>query len=390
VGEGLKVTLLEKEARVGRKLLATGNGRCNIWNTGPPVYFGDAGFAGAVLSRCGVREVRAFWESLGLLAREEADGWVYPLTRQAATVLDCLRLRLEDAPGCEIITQARVTGIKNTEEGFAVITQTGDRYHAPRLLAAPGGPAAPKLGGSDLLLKPLEGLGHRIIPPRPALCPLITDTRPIRGLSGLRLPARLCLMSGGRAIAASAGELLFTDYGVSGLCAMQLARDAGEALEKGEAVSLRLDFSPALGLAPPLMRRLEARAFEAEALKARERLLALLAARADELGMERLYLGLLPRLIIQRVQGLPLPEAADWLTGLSLSIEGIKGFDQAQVSAGGLDCGQFDPATLASGEVKGLYAAGEVLNVDGDCGGHNLLFAWASAILAARHIISLS
>ena len=103
-----------------------------------------------------------------------------------------------------------------------------------------------------------------------------------------------------------------------------------------------------------------------------------------------MYVGLPPRLLAEKVQSLPLAEAAAWLTGLGLPVTGVRGFDQAQVSAGGLDCGQFDPATLASGEVKGLYAAGEVLNVDGDCGGHNLLFAWASAILAARHIISLS
>lgn len=390
VQNGVSVTLLEKESRVGRKLLATGNGRCNIWNTGPPVYFGDEGFAGAVLSHCGIGQVADFWERLGLLTCEEDHGLVYPAARQAASVLDCLRLRLEASPLCEIKTCAWVTGIKKTNSGFTVTTKDGAAYEAPLLLAAPGGPAAPRLGGSDSLLGPLAGLGHRLVPTRPALCPLATDTQPIRGLKGLRLPARLWLKAGGRAVAAASGEALFTDYGVSGLCAMQLARDAGERLLQQEAVTLLMDFSPALGLAPPYMGRLDPEGVEAEALGAGKRLQAMLEGRERRLGRPLMYLGLLPRPMAERLQDLKIPDAAQWLSGLALHVTGIRGFDQAQVAAGGLDCADFDPATLASATVPGLYVAGEALNVDGDCGGFNLLFAWATAILAAWHIISLS
>ena len=152
------------------------------------------------------------------------------------------------------------------------------------LLAAPGGPAAPKLGGSGSLLMPLIGLGHRLIPTRPALCPLVTDTQPVRGLQGLRMPARLCLKAGDQAVTATSGEALFTDYGISGLCAMQLARDAGEGLEKQMPVTLVMDFSPALGLAPQYMGRLNPDDFEARAPESRQRLQTMLEERERRLG----------------------------------------------------------------------------------------------------------
>ncbi len=241
---GVQTLLLEKEEKAGRKLLATGNGRCNLLNVGPPAYFGDAAFAGQTLASCGVREVAAFFSGLGLGIREEEGGRAYPMTGQAATVLDCLLARLSESPCVEIQTGARVTGILPTPGGFLAETGDGRRHAAPRLIAAPGGPAAPRLGGSGDLLGVLAGLGHALVPPRPALCPLETETEAIRGLSGLRVPAWLTLLVEGEPVSAAAGEALFTNYGVSGVCAMQLARDAGQGLAEGRTVALMMDFSP--------------------------------------------------------------------------------------------------------------------------------------------------
>ena len=269
-----------------------------------------------------------------------------------------------------------------------VTTGGGERFEAPFVLAAPGGAAAPKLGGGSSLMKPLAALGHQVISQRPALCPLVTDTKAIRGLSGLRMLMRLGLEVSGKTLSASAGEGLFTDYGLSGLCAMQLAREADEALTRSLPVRLVIDFSPGLGIAPIEMCRLSPQAFDEQAEQNRRALSSLLARREKQLGREMLYVGLLPRLLIEKVQGLPLPEAALWLTGLRLPISAVKGFDQAQVSSGGLDCADFDPATLASRRAPGLYVTGEALNVDGDCGGYNLLFAWATGILAATDILA--
>lgn len=380
---GINALLLEKENRVGRKLLATGNGRCNILNTEDPVFFGDPDFARQTLSCCGVEEIRAFFLKLGLLIREEEDGRAYPMTNQAASVLDCLRQRAESSPHITIKTNAMVTSIKKDASGFAVTVKSGETYLAPRLIAAAGGPAAPKLGGSDSVIGPLRALGHRLIPQRPALSALVTETEPIKGLSGLRVPAFLALCDGDRVVSAAAGEALFTDYGVSGVCAMQLSRDAGELVETGRAATLFIDFSPLLGLAPALRRRLAPGEWDPSA--ARARVLDLLISRRETLGEGMMYTGLIPRPLADKVRRLPLDKAASLLGGLKLPVLGIKGYDQAQVTAGGIDCSEFDPRTMMSKRVPGLYVCGETLNVDGDCGGFNLLFAWASGILAARN-----
>ena len=380
---GKNTLLLEKENRVGRKLLATGNGRCNILNTEDPVFFGDPDFARQTLSCCGVKEVWAFFLDLGLLIREEEDGRAYPMTNQASTVLDCLRQRAESSPHITVRTDAMVTGIKKDAGGFAVTVKSGETYFAPSLIAAAGGPAAPKLGGSDSVVGPLRALGHRLIPLRPALSALVTGTAAIKGLSGLRVPAYLMLYDGERAVSAAAGEALFTDYGVSGVCAMQLARDAGELIENGRAATLFVDFSPLLGLAPALRRRLAPGEWDSNA--ARAGVLDLLISRRDTLGEGMMYTGLLPRPLADKARRLPLDKSASLLGGLKLPVLGIKGYDQAQVTAGGLDCAEFDSRTLMSKRVPGLYVCGETLNVDGDCGGFNLLFAWASGILAAKH-----
>ena len=379
---GAGTLLLEKEERVGRKLLATGNGRCNLLNFGEPAYFGDSAFAEAVLSACSVSEVAEFFMDLGLLIRQEEDGRAYPLAGQASGVLDCLRLKTEGSPYVRVRTGCTVSDFGQSDGGFAVRLQNGETFEAERLIVAAGGPAAPRLGGSGSLIKSLAAMGHRFSPFRPALSALVTDTAPIKGLSGQRVPAYLTLYGEGKPLSASAGELLFTDYGLSGVCAMQLSRDAGEGLETGREMTVSLDFSPLAGLGEPLMRRISLNELNEET--SYQAMLALLREREGRLGRERLYAGMLPRLMAVKVQSLPLPEAARWLTGLRLRVTGVKGFDAAQVSAGGLLCADFDPLTLRSRLVPGLYAAGEMLDVDGDCGGFNLLFAWATGILAAR------
>lgn len=376
--------LLEKEKKPGRKLLATGNGRCNLINTGEPVYFGEAGFARETLKNCGLKEVGAFFESIGLSYFEEELGRCYPLSRQAQSVLDALTACISAFPGAQVRTECEVTGIKKAGDGFEVLSNQG-RFFADKVLLSAGSPAAPKLGGTDSLLPCLLDLGLKAEPFAPALCALLTDTGDTRTFSGLRVPATLSLFVNGRLTDAAAGEALFTDYGVSGLCAMQLARAADEGLRQKKDVSLSLDFSALLGLRPPLYRRLD----KGEAQSPDEKMLTnLLNDRIKRLGRERLFTGLLPQQMAAKLRDKRVPEAVSFLLGLKLKVKGVKGFDQAQVASGGLLCSQFDPHTLEAGPVPGLYVSGEILNVDGDTGGFNLLFAWATGILAAGSLAS--
>lgn len=383
---GLPFLLLEKENKLGRKLMATGNGRCNLLNTGPAVYFGEAGFAGEVLTICGVPEVSAFFESLGLTFYEEELGRVYPNTRQAVTVLDCLTARINAFHGADVRTGVLVSDLQQTKGGYAVITNTGERFTAPAVILATGSPAAPKLGGSGQMAQVISRLGHSLHPFFPALCALQTQTAPIKGLNGLRVPAYVTLYHDDVLVCAAAGELLYTAYGVSGLCVMQLARDAERGLAAGRRVHVGIDLSPLLGIRPALMRRLALD--ELTPGENKNAVNQLLHARRQALGADYLYTGLVPHQMVGKLAQLPLTKAADWLCDLRLPVTGTQGFEQAQVAAGGVMCEEVDPRTMRSRLLPSLYLCGEMLNVDGDTGGFNLLFAWATGILAARDLIS--
>ena len=253
---GARVTVLESAPRIGRKILASGNGRCNLANLGPMRYNGDTALAKAVMAAYPVEKVLAFFSGLGLVTVAEAGGRVYPACGQAAAVLDVLRLALA-RQGVKVVCEAPVTKLERTKAGFRAVTPQG-AFEAPAVVAAFGGMAGGKLGHDGGPYQLLTKLGHTLVPPRPALTALVTEKKAVRGLSGLRLPARLTLCDGVKPVEAASGEALFTDYGVSGVCAMQLSRTAGELLNRGKQPMLYLDFSPMLGLAPRVYDRVAA------------------------------------------------------------------------------------------------------------------------------------
>ena len=373
-----KVTVLEAAPRVGRKILASGNGRCNLANLGPARYFGDAALARQVLERYSVSRVLDFFHGLGLITVEEDGGRVYPGCGQAAAVLDVLRSALEEKR-VPVICDAPVTRLERTQTGFAAHTPQGS-YEARRVIAACGGMAGGKLGHDGSAYSLLTHLGHSLVPPKPALTQLVSEKKAIKGLSGLRLPARLTLCAGKAIAEAAQGEVLFTDYGVSGVCAMQLSRLAGEWLEQGKAPILYIDFSPMLGLAPRIYDRVPAE----DPMKNLPAVRSCLEQRAHTLSKDALLRGLAPRLLCDRLRGMTLEETARHLAAFPVPLTGVRGMEHAQVTRGGIRGGEFDPHTLESRIVPGLFAAGEMLDVDGDCGGYNLMFAFASGLIAGE------
>ena len=377
--QGAAVTVLEAAPRIGRKILASGNGRCNLANLGAMRYNGDTALAEAVMEALPPARVLAFFASLGLVTVEEAGGRVYPACGQAAAVLDVLRLAL-DRRGIKVVCEAPVTKLEQAKAGFLLSTPKGS-FEARCVVAAFGGMAGGKLGHDGGAYKLLTGLGHSLVPPRPALTALITEKKAVKGLSGLRLPARLTLCDGTKPIVSAQGEALFTDYGVSGVCAMQLSRTAGELLDAGKQPVLYLDFSSMLGLTPRIYDRVEA----ADPFAHVPLLLACLKERQHNLPREALLTGLAPRLLAERLMGLPLAEMAKALAAFPAPVIGVRGMENAQVTAGGIRGSEFDPVTLQSRKCPGLFAAGELLNVDGDCGGYNLQFAFASGLIAGEN-----
>lgn len=376
---GHTVTVLERQGRVGRKLMATGNGRCNLSNLnwGPENYHGqDPAFALPALAAFPSAAALDFFRSLGLLTVAEPSGRVYPRSDQAGSVVDVLRLAAA-ARGAELRTGAEVLSLCRAGDGFA-LALAGETVTADRVIVCCGGLAGEKLGGTKSGYALLSSLGHRRTPLHPALVQLRTDPTYVRALKGVRAEARVVLEEAGAVIAQSAGEVQFTDYGVSGPAVFEVSRAASTAA--GE-VTARLDLLPGLP---------------------RGELEGLLARRVEDLPglpLENLLTGMLHNRLGQtvlRYAGCGLSGTVNGLTGtdlgriaaavkdFTLPVTGTLGFDAAQVTAGGMDTAEFDPNTLRSRLVPGLYAAGEVLDVDGDCGGYNLQWAWASGRLAGR------
>lgn len=374
--EGKKVLVLEAAQRIGRKILATGNGRCNLANSGKGRYYGGKALAKEVFSRFSVEKVLSAFQDWGLVTVEEEEGRIYPGCGQAAAVLDVLRGEMERRR-IEILCEAPVNRLEKAGRDWRACTGKGN-FDAHAVVLCCGGMAGGKLGHDGSAYQLLTDHGHQLITPRPALTQLHADKQAVKGLSGLRLPARLTLCDGRRPVSAAQGEVLFTDYGISGVCAMQLSADAGQLLEAGKKPVMYLDFSPMMGLAPRIYDRIPAEAPDKNLPVMR----AYLEKRARMLDQEGLLRGLAPRLLAEKLKGMPLPEMARMLCAYPVIIQGTRGMEYAQVTRGGIDTKEFYSDTLQSRLAPGLYAAGEMLDVDGDCGGFNLQFAFASGMIA--------
>lgn len=378
---GHQVTLLERMDRVGKKILATGNGRCNLMNTGALRYPCGGAFAAEVLAVCGADAQKAFWHKLGLRMREEDGGRVYPASGQASTVLDTLRLAL-DTHRVAVLTNTPVASVTKSKKCFSVCTADGRQFSCDRVVIAGGGKAQPKLGSDGSTLPLLVALGHRIHPCSPALTALNCDQKSLAGLSGIRVKARVSVSCNGRHVHSEAGEVLFTDTGLSGVCIM----NCSGYVVPGHS-EMHMDLLPSLGLCD-----------KKDALEELQRRRAALGAQP----MEQLLTGLcVPRLAsaLCKKAGIrwkerfcgnlteaELSSLARTICDFSVPVLSLRSFEQAQVTRGGAACEEFDAHTMQSRLVPGLYAAGEVLDVDGECGGFNLMFAFGSGILAGKSL----
>lgn len=362
---GCDFLLFEQSPRAGKKLLATGNGRCNITNSCVDIsrYHGNTDFANAVLSRVSNGELSAFFESIGLILKTEDDK-VYPHSLRASEVLDILRL----AEGESELCGKKVTKIIPHKSGLKVFASDTEEIFDCVLVAA-GGKAAPKLsgGGSYQLL---TELGHKLTRLSPSIVQLKCDGT--RALEGIKVNAAVKI---GRKT--DSGEVLFTSYGLSGPPVMQLSRDA-------VGKTLSLDLAPDMSFSEIF-----------EYLKAKSAM--------HYITVGNLFTGFINKkvggAVLKRVTDKKTSEPASALSDRELKalssavknfdflIKDTMGFDNAQVTAGGIELSDFDPETMESKLVPGLYAAGEMLDVDGDCGGFNLQWAFSSAYLAAMSII---
>lgn len=374
-----RVVLLERQQRLGRKLLSTGNGRCNLTNlnASPEHYHGeDAGFAGPALRRLPPEDAVAFFRSLGLLTVSEPDGRVYPLSDSANSVLDVLRFTLEQR-GVEVLTSCPVRAIKQRDRGFQVVTDEAV-IPAVRVIVACGGAAGARLGGVMDGYQLLSPLGHDRTKLYPALTPLLTDSEYPKALKGVRTDGAIRLMHNRRIVAQSAGDIQFTERGVSGPAAFDLSRAA--AVSEGK-LSVHLDFLRDY-TAPQVEALLRTRRGTMPNLEASELFTGMVHNRLGRMLVKSCGLDASGKL--SELSEAELRRAAETVKDFSLELKGVEGFDSAQVTAGGVKTWGFDPETMESLRRPGLFACGELLDVDGDCGGYNLHWAWASGYVAGR------
>jgi len=372
---GNRVVLLERQARLGRKLQATGNGRCNLSNlhAGREGYHGDTpGFSRFALTQFPPERTLEWFGALGLYAVAEESGRVYPYSDQANSVVDVLRFALEK-PNIRLELGCEVEKIRKTAKGFHLEWADG-ALDCDRLIVACGGLAGTKLGGSMSGYKLLRSLGHRCTRLRPNLVQVKTAWGGVAALKGVRANCRAEILHEGALVRAGGGELQFTECGLSGPVMFELSRDVCQ--ERGSWVC-RLDFLPDM--------------------PERTLLAALTRRTGTALPASELFTGILHnRLgrVLTQAAGIPLSapisslseaqlvEAARLAKGLEAPLTEPLGMDSAQVTAGGIVTAEFNEETMESKLCPGLFACGEVLDVDGDCGGYNLQWAWSSGRLA--------
>lgn len=385
---GAKVVILEHKEKTGKKILSTGNGKCNYTNAKQDItcYRGEhPDFVMPVFKQFGFPETVAFFEEIGV-APKVKKGYYYPASEQATAVLEVLRLeanylRIREVCECEIKT------VKQSEEGFFLGTSTGN-YAGKSMIFATGLLAAPKSGSDGTIFPYIEKLGHHFIDVVPALVPLQGKQAFFKQIAGIRAEIQADLYVENEKIAFEYGELQLTDYGVSGIPIFQLSRYATKALKTGKKVHMILDFLPHMSF---------------------EETVELFTKRLHKVEQKKTicecFVGLFNRKLAEvliKEAGISLGDSPKKLSDgqierlavtakeLRVDITGSKSFEQAQVCAGGVDTEEICAETMESKIVPGVYFAGELVDIDGMCGGYNLQWAWSSGYVAGLHAAQCS
>lgn len=383
---GHRVLLLEKGPRVGKKLLATGNGTCNLSNrqaTAVHYHGQDPAFVQPSFERFSPADAVEFFTSIGVDCQIRKDGRIYPLAVQAAAVLDGLRLECR-ARGVEERCGAAVTQIQPRGGGFLIRLSAGSPVETRRVLVCTGGAAAPALGGGTDGYGLLTALGHTRTPLFPSIVQVRTDPTFLRAMKGIRIDGALEFRLDGRPLARETGEILFTEYGLSGPAVMQISRPVADwERRKQGAMTAVLNLLPEWEPDRLARRLADRRSLPGRTLE--DLLTGLLHKRVGQTVLRASGVGPLTRPAASLTND-ELRTVAAGIQAWSIPVTGTQGMGGAQVTAGGISTKEFLPQTLESRRIPGLYAAGEVLDIDGDCGGFNLQWAWSSAYAAAQAI----
>ncbi|MCR4909391.1 MAG: aminoacetone oxidase family FAD-binding enzyme [Lachnospiraceae bacterium] len=381
---GAQVTIFERNDRVGKKLLMTGNGKCNLTheNVTEKAFhtFSSPGFIAKVLDDFSAEDTLAFFSGLGIHTRVRSGG-IYPYPETASAVLDVLRMELKRL-NVRLLTGRKVSGIKRDGQGRFFVN-TVPRAGAPEepfdaVILSCGGAAAPKTGSDGNGFDLAEALGLPVIKPLPALTMIKSSAPFFKGIAGVRAEASLKLISEGRQLGYSRGELQLTDRGLSGICAFDLSGTAGREIDRGRECTVVVNFLPDYDL-PGAEALLKNRFLSHPERKAAENLTGLFHKQLNSLFLR--LLGVSPEAPSKSMTEKNISGLASFVTALSVPVTGVGDFSRAQITSGGVELSSIGE-NFEVKSVPGLFITGELLDADGICGGYNLQWAWSSGALA--------
>ncbi len=379
---GQQVTLLEQNNKIGKKILVSGNGKCNIDNkyiNTNRFHSQNPSFIEEVLTGYNFDVVEKFFTSIGLELVEGKEGKMFPMSLQASSVVELLEYEAKRA-GVQIICDCAVTSIAKDADTFTLETTQGTKT-CEKLLLASGSPAAPQLGGSNSGYAFATKMGHTLIPRHPSLVQLCSEEDWVKSCAGVKVAGLAQLYANGEYITEKKGDLLFTNYGISGLAILDLSREVSIRLASYDYCELNLDLMPEMS---------------------KEKLTNLLLNRIGEGSEKPLNLWLqgimnkklIPIIIEQskckvklekELKRKAVNKIVHTIKNLKLSINETKGFAGAEVATGGINTTEVNPQTMESKMVPNLFFAGEILDVDGDRGGFNFHFAWVTGMRVAKN-----
>ncbi len=379
----LSVCVLEQMPRICKKLIVTGNGRCNITNSqiGLNRYHGeDKDFAQYALEHYSLEKTAAFFDKIGVSLCFDETGRAYPYSLQASSVVDAFRFSAQEL-GIEICNDIKVSALDCSNDGFLVKAE-GESFKCTSLVVAAGlYSGGDKLGSNGSIFRMLKSLGYKASSVTPAIVQIKTDNKITKSLKGIKVNAKAALFADNKKLREEYGEVLFCDYGLSGPPIMQISR----GVEKGKGDKhIILDLMPEYS-SDKLACMLHDRIKNLSNRTLEEFLTGLLNKRLGQVVLKSL--GYTLSLKVASLKNNDARKIAAAIKSFSFAVLGTTGFENSQVSAGGLKTNQFCDKTMMSKIHKNLYSIGEILDIDGDCGGFNLQWAWSSAMCAADSIV---
>lgn len=376
---GKSVAILERMNKPGKKILATGNGKCNFTNNNMDTscFHGNIHLIQSVLDRFSKEDALSFFHEIGIWPKEK-NGYYYPNCGQAAAVVEALKHEL-DRLQVPVYLEQEVLDLFPDKYGFRI--KTVQTYYTSRnVIVASGLLAAPKLGSNGSMFSVIKELGHRFVPVLPALCGFYAKGMQFSKVAGVRCDANLTLKIDGNTVAAEQGELQLTDYGISGIPVFQISSLAVRALYKKKTVTVAIDFLPEIS-SEMLYTEFALRKEKCETNESADRLLGgLLNQKLIPVLLK--YAGIRSDERLKNISSEKLERLSTGIHNYPVTLEKVRDFEFAQVCTGGIRTEEIDEKTLESRLLSGLYFAGEILDVDGICGGYNLQWAWSSGYVA--------